>query len=275
MGLRRNPYRLRHKLENQVLLRCDEFKAYSNALYSPSHDGRRKLILFANYRSGSTLLGTLLNCHPAIFCDGEIFLKFSYLTSKLLSPRLYINGCVDYSQCNTIYGFDLKVSQFERVNCEKLYGSLRDNFLALCQSNWAIVYLRRHNLFRLAISSLVARLRKQWHIADPTIFQPVAIEPADVMRQLCLFEKQFESESTALKDVPHLKLSYHLDLLSADNHQHTSDKVFAYLGLESFPVQTTLLRTSADRLADSIVNYDEIIDVVGRTKFAHFLGAHG
>ena len=264
----------------QLPMKCDEFKTYFRALRSPSSRDKPKFILLAGYRSGSTLLADLLNCHPAIFCDGEIFLKFckrhSYFRfsrpfAKLLSPLLYIKGCVDFSQSNTWYGFDLKISQLETVHFEPLHGALHEQLSDLHRNNWHIIYLRRDNLYRQAVSNLLARSRNHWRANEPAILSLVYIEPRDLLNELIWFEKQAVLERNALQYLPHLTLLYERDLKQAGNHQAAADKAFSYLGLESFPVQTSLHRTTADSLADNIQNHDEIVRFIGQTKYAHYL----
>jgi hypothetical protein len=260
----------------QLPMKCDEFKAYFRALRSPSSRDKPKFLLLAGYRSGSTLLADLLNCHPAIFCDGEIFLKFckprfSRLSAKLLSPHLYIKGCVDFSQSNTWYGFDLKISQLETVHFEPLHGALRQQLSDLHRDNWRIIYLRRDNLYRQAVSNLLARSRNQWSANGSTKLSLVRIEPRHLLNELIWFEKQAILEQHALQHLPHLTVLYECDLRRAGNHQAAADKVFRYLGLETCPVQTSLHRTTAESLADDIQNYDEIVRFIGQTKYAHYL----
>jgi hypothetical protein len=264
----------------QLPIKCDEFKAYFRALRLPSSRDKPKFLLLAGYRSGSTLLAGLLNCHPAIFCDGEIFLKFckhhpdsrfSPLFAKLLSPPFYIKGCVDFSQSNTWYGFDLKISQLEKVHFEPLHGALHEQLSDLHRDNWRIIYLRRDNLYRQAVSNLLARSRNRWSANQSATFSLLRIEPRDLLNELIWFEKQAILEQNALQYLPHLTVLYERDLRQAGNHQVAADKVFRYLGLDSFPVQTSLHRTTAESLADDIQNYDEIVSFIGQTKYAHYL----
>jgi len=274
------PGLLPNLFNTQLPIKCDKFKAYFPALRSPSSGDKLKFILLAGYRSGSTLLADLLNCHPAIFCDGEIFLKFckqppysrfSRLFAKLLSPHFYIKGCVDFSQSNTWYGFDLKISQLKTVHFEPLHGALHEQLSDLHRNNWRIIYLRRDNLYRQAVSNLLAHSRKGWHVTKPTTFPPAYIDTGHLIKELIRFEKQAILEHNALQHLPHLSLLYERDLRQAGNHQAAADKAFSYLGLESFPVQTSLHRTTADSLADDIQNYEEIVRFIAQTKYAHYL----
>jgi hypothetical protein len=264
---------IRRKIDKQINIRYDEFKAYFNALRSPNYNDKSKFILLANYRSGSTLLASLLNCHPTIFCDGEIFLNFISETrlKKMLSPQLYIQGCIDLSRNNTVYGFNLKISQLDQVRINQLHSSLHENIYSLYKKNWKIIYLQRQNIFRQAISGYLANVRKQWHITEKTNFQPIHIKPEDILEKIFVFQRRTSLEIDILKPIPHLKVFYEQDLLNLENHQMTADKVFNYLGLESSLVQTILQKTSSDNLADNILNYEEIVDFISQTQYAHFL----
>ena len=55
----------------------------------PATHPEKKFIIFAQGRSGSTLLVSLMNCHKEIFCDGEILNRLDY--GKIYNPLKYIN----------------------------------------------------------------------------------------------------------------------------------------------------------------------------------------
>jgi hypothetical protein len=84
-------------------------------------------------------------------------------------------------------------------------------------------------------------------------------------------EKVVALEKKCLSNIPHLEIIYEDDLLSSEQHQKTINKVFSYLELDSIKVQTTLQKTSSDNLVDDILNYEEIVDFISQTQYAHFL----
>ncbi len=107
----------------ELKLRQDGIFTYIRALFHNSIPAGSKFIIFANYRTGSSLLRNLLNCHPEVTCDEEIFLKFlRYLNfKKVLFPHLYMKGM--HIGCKTsTYGCDVKIDQVNKV-VGKIHGS--------------------------------------------------------------------------------------------------------------------------------------------------------
>lgn len=255
--------------------RIDEVKTYIAAVFKPPHRDKTKFILFANYRSGSTLLASLLNSHPSIFCDDEILLRFIHPSGfgKILLPRQYIQGRVDFSRGNTAYGFDLKIDQISKVNIHRLHGPLHNFMDALRAENWKFIHLQRQNLFRQALSNRLANQRQLWHKTEAAATKAVHIEPEDLLRELVYFEHLTNLENDLIVDLPHIKLTYERDLLETHSHQATASRVFDYLGLNPVPVKTNLRKVSAFNLAEDVLNFAEIERFFKTTRYAHFLEA--
>lgn len=265
------------QISSEFKLRVHEFSAYAQALLQPDVDEMQKFIIFAHYRTGSTLLADLLNCHPQIFCDGEIFLKFVLRPigfRKVLLPKLYVKHCC--RKANTkIYGFDLKLHQFEVTNIRQLHGNSQFCFETLFKKNWKIIHLKRYNLFHHALSNYCANKRKIWAKTQETnqdlFSEPIYVDVQALLEELNWHERMFQSELTVLRDIPHLTLEYEKDLLKSEQHQTTANKVFAYLNIESVSVQTKFQKIASSNLADDIINYEEVVESIQKTPYAHFL----
>lgn len=80
------------------------------------------------------------------------------------------------------------------------------------------------NLFRQALSNLIARSSQLWHVDRATSFPPVALEPEVVIKQIRRLERETAIDFNALQNIPHLKLSHEDDLLKAEHHQSTAEK---------------------------------------------------
>ncbi|MDY7015394.1 MAG: hypothetical protein SVX43_17715, partial [Cyanobacteriota bacterium] len=66
-------------MKSETELRKDEFLnylRYFRSRLSGQTSQKEKFVLFCHHRSGSTLLANLLNVHPQIYCDRELFLPF-------------------------------------------------------------------------------------------------------------------------------------------------------------------------------------------------------
>ncbi len=253
----------------------DELYSYLSSLNNSfvKNQNQRKFIILAHYRTGSTLLASLLNSHPQIFCDIEIFLKFlKSRFSKVCFPNFYIKGKADQNK-NLIYGFDLKLYQLIKLNICFSKEDCKNFILNLYNQSWQIIYLNRKNLFRQEISSFVAQSRKAWFDKSDGKYvrKPIFINPQNLFESMIYSEKNIAMERFCLSNIPCLELVYEEDLLNHDKHQETMNTVFTYLGLESVDVYTNLKKTSSDNLADDIINYQEIVDFIDKTQYAHFL----
>jgi len=147
--------KIKQEITKEICIRRDELSSYLKAIKYLSNKSNLNFIIFAHYRTGSTLLANLLNCHPEIFCDTEIFLKFlKSKFNKVFFPDLYITGKLAKKK-NRIYGFDLKLYQLKELNICYSDQQHQDFLLNLYQNDCKILYLRRRNLFRQEASSLM------------------------------------------------------------------------------------------------------------------------
>ncbi|BAQ61467.1 hypothetical protein GM3708_1873 [Geminocystis sp. NIES-3708] len=97
-------------------IRKNELSDYIKFFVNESNILEKKFIVFAHYRTGSTLLANLLNCHPDIFCDGEIFLKFINVHfKKVFFPCIYAESQSLKSNKKN-YGCDVKLDQLVKIS---------------------------------------------------------------------------------------------------------------------------------------------------------------
>lgn len=226
----------------------------------PAGPKNRFIILFYG-RSGSGLLRTLLNCHPDVYCDVEI-----YLHRKSLFPQRYLqNRSKIYGR--RYYGHKAKLHQLEN-QC-----SDTDKIREIYFTGVKIIYLRRKNVLRQAVSALIGLQRDKWYDVGENKLQgqKFKISPEKLIKSMGHIETYSQKEMQLLEGLDCLKISYEDDLLYEETHQLTMDKVFDYLGLYSVPVKTPYIKTSPENLEDIIENYHEIVELVGNSEYAHFL----
>ena len=237
-------------------------------LHFPRHD-ITKFVIFAQGRTGSTLLVDLLNNHPNIKCDGEI-LNVAF-TGKKFFPIFYVKSKAKASKAE-IYGFKVKLYQLYDDG-RKLHQNVdpKKFITNLYKSGWKIIYLKRNNIFRQTISNFVAQSRERYHHTNKSelTLPKIKINPDKLLERIRGREKYLCDEKETLKTIPHLEISYEKDLLK--DRERTMDKIFKYLEIHPCPVKTTLVRTSKEELEDYIVNYKEIKDFLSKTKYARFL----
>ena len=226
----------------------------------------RKFVLYTRGRSGSELLLDLLRHHSDVACDGEI------LGAPVRSPWLWVRAHAARAARSGAGTYGFKVLYNDLTGPQQMSdpaGFLR----RLHDDGYKIVTLERRNLLRHAVSWLQSR-EQQTHYrseAERASYRPVAIEPEAAIAVMYIGEQDAQQQEATVTDLPHLALTYEESLEDPSTHQATVDQVFAFLGLSSEPVKTTLVRSSPRRLSDSLENYADIAALVGQTRFAKYL----
>ncbi|HEY9693246.1 MAG TPA: hypothetical protein V6D15_13625 [Oculatellaceae cyanobacterium] len=246
-----------------------EFSNYLNLITKNSQLPDTKFVIFSHYRTGSHLLISLLNCHPDIYCDTEIFNPL--FVQQVIFPFWYIQGLSTQSKTN-IYGCNIKIVQlleFQKNNNK----FIKNLILKLVKHHWKIIYLKRQNIVKQTISNMSAILNKEWQkLSNQEFnFSKIYINPQEIASHIEYHENFLLQEQYFLDEVECLNIVYEQDLLNPKNHQTTADKVFAYLGINSVEVATIYLKATSNNLSDVIGNYEEVFTYLKKTKYAHFL----
>lgn len=224
-----------------------------------------KFTIFSLDRSGSTLLGSLLNAHPAIHCDGELFNPDHWRARPqrwLLPwlqhyPRPYIGLrtlAAAYGRRVAAYGFKLKMDQLAATAA----------ILARLQRNgWQLLYLERLSLFDQTISALVASHTNRYHQrvgAEESLLAPFVIPPSTFQAALQSRVARLRQCELIVATLPHLKLVYEEDLQAASAWAATVACICTYLHLPlaPTPVTTTLRKTWRQPYCELISNYTEL-----------------
>lgn len=247
---------------NDLKLCKDEIVAQLVVIKNGPTRPEKKFMLFAKGRSGSGLLRSLLNSHPDIFCDNEVFNR-----RKAIAPKRYLLNCSNIRPVK-VYGYKAKIWQLDQQ-----YQSSRKVFKKFFTDDFQIIYLRRRNFFRQAISNLIGNERGIWHDTQSGSLsgQKFKIDCKVLLERIEWLENWDEKEKEVLKNVEYLHISYEDDLLPQENHQKTLNRIFKYLGVHEVPVQTKLVKTTSRNLADFIRNYDEVVNTIKNSRFEELL----
>jgi len=238
-------------------MRRQELRNYlDDALRKPRQDAKHVLI-FAQGRSGTTLLESLL-CSTGHFTGlGEPLHLF---TREVWAPVRHLRGLGRSARGNVVA--HVKGSQLVRDRRRPVDPG---QFLrSMSAEGWAIVHVRRQGTAGQVLSECVARARGAYHKVDdrPDDIRP-RIEPQEFLARLDRRLRFHEDDHAALQGVPHLSLVYEDDLMDSTHHQATVDRVCDWLGLPRRPVRTELRRISARGPAEQIENYDELVAALG------------
>jgi LPS sulfotransferase NodH len=227
----------------------------------------KKFVVFGLGRSGSTLLVSLLNNHPAIHCDGELFNHnrlhswrrwlfpifqhnpVPYLTFRQIANRYYRGA--------KSYGFKLQPQQMNQL--ERILPQLH-------HAGWHILYLQRLSLFDQTISAYVAHHTHRYHgrggSTDPEDVT-LTIEPGQFLGLLHHRQTRTRHCHAIIEALPHLSLVYEHDLQSPQQWDVTIARICDYLGLEppAEPVTTRLTKPWSRPYSEIITNYAELAEL--------------
>jgi hypothetical protein len=220
-----------------------------------------RFLIFAQGRTGTWLMTHFLNDHPAIQCDKEILMSRKLAPLRYMAARSRLCG-------GKVYGCHVQINQLLAAQRVEPRAFLRQ----VAEEGWRILYLKREDIVRQSISTIIATRRRQWYVYDLETLdrQPISIPPAELMAWLERRVVHYRLEAECLQALPHLTISYESDLRDAATHQATMDRVFGYLGLPTLPVRAQTRRLSDDCLRDSVANFDDLLGVIRRSGYARY-----
>ena len=223
----------------------------------------KRFVIFARGRSGTTLLVSLLNRHPLISCDNEILRRRAARPLRLIRRRMALTE-------TPIYGFKLLSYQLQSVQTH--LADKRAVLERLVEEGHHIIYVKRRNLLRHALSNLYARHRKQWHQTDADASAlRMRLDPDDLLHWLNGSAQLEQFEREMLDGLPHVALAYEDDLRDARHHGATLRRITTRLGLPPVAPNTSLRKTTPRRLRDIVTNPDAVRDTIADTPYVHYL----
>ena len=235
-----------------------------DALSSPTDPGTRTL-LFAQGRTGSTLLESLL-CSTGHFRKNGEVLKDAAIRVRF--PERYVRGLSrDPVRCSPDGNFVCHVKLYHLTDHRKWAGGrpvAPAVFLRrLSEDGWRIIYLRREDRIHHTVSNLAAAARGTYHKTDDRPENTRVHVERDKLERWVRRREQYEREERqALAGLPFHEVVYERDLLDGAVHQATTDAVLDFLSLERRPVQTELRKVNARPLSELVDNYDEFSEWV-------------
>lgn len=258
------------KIKNKIRSKSKNFK-YANLINPGLKYPEKKFLIYTRGRTGSTLLTELLNCHPEIYCDVEIF-NFLYSKNKIKYPELYINSCSKRASGlgKKVYGFKVKIAQ---LRYEHKYENYDDILSSLHKNGWKFIHLKRVNFLRHKLSNIVSFQTNIYHLrnGEMDFNKKVTVDCSELLEGITYGEEVEKTEDENLKNIPHHTVVYEDELLDNNKFQETSNKIFDFLGLEKFPVRSDLKRISKEKLEDIIENYEEVENFFRNTEYEKYL----
>ena len=227
------------------------------ARFGRSRTPGARFCIYAQGRTGSSLLRSLLNAHPDVSCDGEI------LADPVADPVGRIRSAADRADAKA-YGYKVKIYQL--IDAQQVEPQV---FLsALDREGYGVIHVQRRNALRHAISNAYAEGAGQFHFVGGEVRPAVTIDVDRVLEAARRRREHAAAEETSLEGLDVHRIVYEDHLLPPERHQTTADAVFGWLGLSSAPVTTPIRRSVAGRLEDRIANYTELVAAAEASEFA-------
>lgn len=230
-----------------------------------------RFILFGRGRSGTTALVSLLDGLPGVCCEGEI------LHDWVPFPHLHVQGRSARTASQT-YG--CKILSYQIRDVQWTLPSRRDFLRTLHhEDGFQVLYLRRTNLLRHALSNIRARRdtfhqekngtggRKRHRSESEALY----VDPETVVDWMHSSDALRSYEETLLDGVPHLSLTYEEHIRNPDQHQATINEICEFLEIEAAPVQSRYQKIAPPSLRDGVENYDQLVRRLQGTRYEQYL----
>lgn len=229
----------------------------------------KSFVIFGMGRTGSSLLVSLLNSHPQIRCEGELFRPERW--RQPLRPlaafwRRFPQPYLAYRQVRThllvhktVYGFKLHT----KLSADQLADMT--GFLYLVdRKGWKIIHLERLSLFDQVISGLVAGQTRRYFgdNHEPRLAAQVVISADTFRTQMERANKISQNNRRILADIPHLTVTYEVDLAQETSWQATVVRICGYLDIPSTPhVESRVTKPWSRPYSKIVVNYAELLSI--------------
>jgi LPS sulfotransferase NodH len=236
-----------------------------------SRDKTNSFVLLGVMRSGTTLLGDLLEQHTDLTWRGEAF------DQRVHYPVLYLRGVArePLTSCVGVKIFTFQLSKRTEPPTKGYDQNDVDRGRRILDvlrvKNWKFVHLIREDAFAQCVSLVRATQTGIWH-RTPDVrtgdSNKIRLDARQFERYLIAMMMYREYEQKVLSEVELLRLTYEADLYKSEAHQATADRTFGFLGLSAKVVSSRFLKLYGDPLDSQIENFDEVVRVARRLDVA-------
>lgn len=229
-----------------------------------------RFVIFGQGRTGSSLLVDLLNSHPDIRCESELYNRDTDVFFSAATMRSYAEGRSRVVP-EAAYGFKFKVYQLRDQKVADVPGFVH----RFHHDGWKIIYLWRENLLRHALSNAVSMLRGTAHLKKgeklAKSLYPFTMDARVLLEHMDNRAAALREERAILQGIAHLDINYERDLRSPLTRTAALQRTLEFLGMPHYELQTGLQRISAESLREMLANYDEIAAALKARGYEHFL----
>jgi LPS sulfotransferase NodH len=245
----------------------------------------RYIAMFHIGRSGSRVLADILNQHPQVYWDGEIYERLIQDWEKKgntigthglpVDPIEHLQQRMTGSE-NTFFGFEVKFFHLRLAHI-----TLQHFIEHLYQLGFShFIILKRKNALRKIVSSVIAHKNAQYHISANEKTKKTRIEldidnvqidrdAKPLVAYLQDYEKNFRKLEMLLKDQQVLQLTYEDDISA--NPYVGYQKICHFLEITPQAVSIRYGKTNPFTLAEMLINFTEVEHLFNGTPFEWML----
>jgi len=210
-------------------------------------------LILGTVRSGTTLLSDYLNCHARVHCRGEILNPdYQYYGNPRGMDRQRLALHVEsffVKRPGRLAGAKLMTYQLDEMPIT--LGEIVD---VLGQPRVIVLY--RQRILEQYASLKLAERDNMWHVNKPVDSRPIWIDPKSLLAFAQRERRMWRDNAPTLAQVPAHYLSY--EQLTSDGARAMRG-VFDFLGLDSCPVDSWLVRQNPKPLESKVVNHASLV----------------
>ena len=264
---------LLHNFLIKLKYRIREIISYFFNYTKPMPSDRLRVVIFAQPRTGSTLLESLLCSTGHFHSHGEL-LNSKISKTKILFPLSFIRGLSKWKyQNNFIFG--LKIGHLTKPRKYPINPTL---FMeTLYKDGWKIIYLRRRNKVKQYLSMLVVKSRVPsqqfaWHKFDDNPEElNISIDCDEFVKGIETKIQRNALEKKVLANIEYHEVIYEDDLEQPQSHQKTVDRILNYLSLEPRLASTSHRKVNTHSPEELISNYEEFVECLRKSGWDKFV----
>jgi hypothetical protein len=231
-------------------------------------------VIVANIRSGGTFLAHCLSNHPQIFCDrGESLHHFSVWHTYLRVQAVDLLHCLLHMQGYCISMCKLTYTQTFHDSVWEYLGKLQPR----------VIWLRRENVIRQAVSALLNKLARSGEIVRPQhTFESVppariAISPETIIEAAReMVQQDHVARAKMANFKTRLEMTY-AEMIGGEQAapdeltEKAARRLCEFLGVRTISLSCELKRVNPAPLRETLTNWPDVESAVRASDLAHCL----